>query len=118
MEENKNQENVAKTEEMTVFGKIDQRIMANRQARAEKKAEKAAAKAAKKEQKEETSTEKKKINPTALIAVGGAVLGVIGTVVAKGAIDRANTTYELEDGEILEENAAIPEETESETVES
>jgi hypothetical protein len=53
-----------------------------------------------------------------VVAVGGAVLGVVGTVLVKGAIDRANETYELEDGEILEENTAIPEETESETVES
>lgn len=118
MEENKIQENVNTTEEMTVFGKIDRKIVANRQAKAEKKAKKAAEKAAKKESKEETSTEKKKFNPVAIIAVGGAVLGAVGTVIAKGAIDRANATCELEDGEILEENAAIPEKTESETVES
>ena len=118
MEGNNIQENVNTTEEMTVFGKIDQKIVKTRKAKAEKKAEKAKAKAAKKSQKEEASTEKKKLDPKVIIAVGAGVLAAAGGFAVSGKIRKSDTVCELDSGEITVENAAIPEKTVTETVES
>lgn len=113
MEENKNLEVVETKEEITVFGKIDQKIVSARKAKAKKKADKEKAKADKKEEKEGASEEKKKLNPKVLLAVGAGVLGAVGGVVVKNALDHSDSDYELTEDEIQEEPEAISEEAES-----
>ncbi len=122
MEENKIQENVKETkEEMTVFGKIDRWIVGTKTAHAEKKANKAKEKAEKKAKKEETSTEEKPKKKVPWKAIGIVAAVAAGAGLKTGAdhlLARMNTEYELADGDVTMETAAIPEETESETVES
>ena len=117
MDENKNQEVVETTEELTVFGKLDRKIVETRKAKAAKKAEKAKAKEAKKAEKADASSkDKKKINPKVAIAGGAPALVTLGGVIAKVAIDKSGATAEPEDGAPAEETPTVPEETEPETV--
>lgn len=77
-------------QEKTWFGKLDDKIMAHRAAKAKKKEEKEAAKEAK-------ASERKKINWTKVGAVGATVVGIVGTVAAVVEHNK-NTTVVYVDG--------------------
>ena len=90
---------------MTVFGKLDRKILDAQDKRAEKKAKKAEAKAAKKAEKEEASKEKADSGKVIKgVAVATGVIAVLGCA-AKLVLDRAggaadeDAIYELTDGE-------------------
>jgi hypothetical protein len=90
--ENPNMENGANApaesketqQEKTWFGKVDDKIIASRAAKAKKKEDKAAKKQAKAEQKaaKQASKEEKKFSWGTAAAVAAGVIGVIGTAVA------------------------------------
>lgn len=76
--------------EMTIFGKLDRKIVGAKKAKADKKAKKDAAKAAKKAKKEDSSNEEKeKVLPTVLKVVGAvALVGGTFTAAAKMVHDK------------------------------
>lgn len=79
-----------KADDLTVFGKIDRKIVCARQAKADKKAAKAEAKAAKKAEKEESSD--KKINlkvaiPAIALGVGAGIGVLVKTIADNHASD-------------------------------
>ena len=81
---------VPEKEEITVFGKIDRKIVDRRNAKAAKKAEKEQKKAEKAKEKENSETKEKKF-PWTAVAIGvTALLSAGGALLVKSEIDERN----------------------------
>ena len=82
---------VPEKEEITVFGKIDRKIVDRRNAKAAKKAEKEQKKAEKAKEKENSETKEKKKFPWTAVAIAGtALLSAGGALLVKSEIDERN----------------------------
>ena len=104
-----------KADAMTVFGKIDRKIVCARQAKADKKAAKAEAKAAKKTEKEkpEKKVNLKVVLPAAALGVGAGIGVLVKTIVDNRASDCEDEFIDMPAEETAEQEAPAEENPEA-----
>lgn len=104
-----------KADAMTVFGKIDRKIVCARQAKADKKAAKAEAKAAKKAEKEkpEKKVNLKVVLPAAALGVGAGIGILVKTMVDNRASDCEGEFVDMPAEETAEPEAPAEENPEA-----